>query len=195
LSRVGYLAVVLGLGLLGFACGPAASDPAQQADERPPRAALPAGSGEGAGWYEQAMAATTEADLRAAIPYARIELEHVGSALGSWPSYSVMLARDGRAEYSGNERAARTGRHVGVVEPVAYARLCLLLEQAGFFEMDARYETHWSCEPTDQLRVWRAEDSPPTVVEDRGSAGPLSLWGLRAAVEGVAANLAWEASG
>jgi hypothetical protein len=182
----------IGLGFLACACG---SNVSEQVRVEPaqPHFVHPFGRpGDQPAWYQHAIAATTETDVSAAIPYTKLEFEHVGSTLGSWPSYKVSLARDGRAEYVGNQQAVRTGHFVGNIEPLDFAELCLLFEKADFFAMNSTYTSPQSCGGTDYLRAWHSSDNSVTVVEDNDSTGPLGLWGLQAALQGVAANIHWE---
>jgi hypothetical protein len=134
--------------------------------------------------YRGFVAAGEEPQHRAELPFERIELSGHGSKLFSFPS--IRLARDGRAEIASDP--PRRGR----VHLFDYARLCELLEHARFASMAREYTWEGFDLPTYTVTVWPTGGGEPVAVADCGAAGPAELWGLRAAIEGVAGRIDWE---
>lgn len=111
----------------------------------------------------------------------RIILHADGSAL----DYAVLCRNatpDDRTTYC----LAKEG-HLSGAE---FARLALSLEKNGYFALQPHYDksiTHGEFEST---RVTRAEKDYPVV--DYAEGGPLALWTMHRAIEGVASEADWE---
>ena len=99
---------------------------------------------------------------------------------------TLTLWRDGRAERSGDP-----AQH-GEVHAFDYGRLCELVEAIHFEALAPRYEWNGFDLLTHTVRVWPSGSTTPLEVEDYGGVGPVELWGLRAAIEGVAGRIEWK---
>ena len=126
-----------------------------------------------------------------ALPFDRIELERT-ACFGACPAYKVTFNRDGTARYEGRSDAPRQGNFAGKIEPWNYGRLCYLMEVEGLERMNHDYTAPWTDAPTCYLRVWRSGATEPFTIDDYGTYGPIELWGLQQAIDGVAEKLEWK---
>jgi len=134
--------------------------------------------------YQGFVARDEEARLLAALPYERIELEEESGWL--LRGHCITLWRDGRAKLV--DDVVRSGS-VGAFD---FGRLCELLESIGFESLARQYDWGGYDGGTATVRVWPAGSEDPVEVQDYGEVGPVALWGLRAAVEGVARSIDWQ---
>jgi hypothetical protein len=141
--------------------------------------------------HEGSIPGGTEDDVRAALPFARIELERT-VCFGACPAYTVTLERDGQARYVGQHNASRQGHFVGSVDAFSFGRLCFLLERQGFTALKPDYSAPWTDDSTCYLRVWRDLAEKPITVRDYGDYGPIELWGLQEAVDAVGVRIEWK---
>ena len=89
-----------------------------------------------------------------------------------------------------NDRRTYCEVKMGHIWPIAFAKLGLLIEKNGFFNLPAEYSrsvTHAAFEDT---RVTRNGKS--YAVSNYADAGPLELWTIQRAIEGVASSAEWE---
>lgn len=122
--------------------------------------------------------------VRSRLPYARIEFSQ--SSPWGFGGPTIVLERDGIASMSGTP--PRTGK----VSIFDFGHLCCLIERIGFETFEPRYAWGGFDATTFTLKVWRAPDAEPIVVEDYGGVGPPELWVLRTAIEGVASHIDWK---
>ena len=134
--------------------------------------------------YRGFVATDEEAAIAGELPYERIELEEEGSWYVAVPT--ITLWRNGRADL-GEEPA----RH-GEVSLFDYGRLCQLIEEIGFEALPGRYDWGGFDGSTYTVRVWPEGAAEPVEVSDYGDVGPVELWGLRAAIGGVARRVKWK---
>lgn len=80
----------------------------------------------------------------------------------------------------------------GRLPPGEFGRLALLLERDGFLRLQPEYTRNVSHGGRDVLRVTRA--GAVRQVENYATAGPVELWSMQRAVEGVAAGAEWEST-
>jgi hypothetical protein len=127
------------------------------------------------------------------LPYESISLSISGSAIeDNEASLDISLSRDGQATCEGYLPGRHvSGKYRGEVHLLDFARICELLEQLRFAELEPRYETGWTHMRTYVLRVRKA-DATVREVSDYGEAGPIELWAMRAAIEAVASRIEWE---
>src|SRR5262249_36568337 len=125
-----------------------------------------------------------EAQALAALPFDRIELEEQGSWFSVTPT--ITLERNEHAYLSGDPP-----RH-GRVHAFDFGRLCELTEQIHLTAMPRSFQWGGFDGGTWIVRVWPSGAREPIEVEDYGGVGPVGLWGLRAAIQGVARSIQWE---
>jgi len=126
----------------------------------------------------------------AALPFSRIELERT-TCYGSCPAYTVTIERDGKALYVGREWAPREGTFTGDVSPFDFGRLCLLIERSGFTKMATEYLRPVTDSASAYVRVWPTDASEAIVVRDYDDFGPVELWMLQEAIDGVVSKMTW----
>jgi hypothetical protein len=128
------------------------------------------------------------ASVWAGFPYDRLHLERWcpwgGPNLGD-----LVLDRGGRAELRG-EVGGEQGEFEGSINLFDYGKLCYALQELDFEGMKKLY--------TDE--GFDVEESTLTVISprgtkrvvDHGDVGPIGLWTLRAAFDGVRARIHWK---
>ncbi|MCA9664336.1 MAG: hypothetical protein KC503_02075 [Myxococcales bacterium] len=109
---------------------------------------------------------------------------------GSCPAYTVLLRRDGTADYHGRSYAPRTGHHKGALHPWRFEQLAKLLAHLGFFKLNDSYRARVTCQSSTYVTVTRRSGKTKTV-QEYGSAAPVALWGIRQAIDGVAQRIMW----
>ena len=126
--------------------------------------------------------------IRAELPYERIEVEVFST--WTWGGPVTTLWLDGRAERTDMQGEVMKGE----VRLHDYGSLCYLVDHLRFSSMEATY--HWGGfdASTVTVRVWRVGDRDPVEVADTGNAGPIELWAIRAAIDGVASRIEWESA-
>jgi hypothetical protein len=77
----------------------------------------------------------------AKLPYDNITLQRTG-CYGSCPVYTVTLHRGGKAEFNAEKNLPKLGNFAGEVDPYYYGRLCYLIDQSGFMDMDNNYHAN-----------------------------------------------------
>lgn len=123
--------------------------------------------------------------LREALPYDKIELEYFTPWL--WGGDVLRFWRDGRAELGDQD-----GWRHGKVNVFDFARLCYLIDENEMTSMLTEYSSGGFDKTTVTVRVWPVGQEKPFVVEDYGSAGPIELWAVQAAINGVARTTHWK---
>ena len=78
----------------------------------------------------------------------------------------------------------------GHLGPQQFARLAVLIERSGFFEMKAEHSRNVTDARFETTRVVR--DGKPYRVSNYAAAGPFELWVVQTAIEGVASSVEWE---
>ncbi|MBW3623914.1 MAG: hypothetical protein KY468_10955 [Armatimonadetes bacterium] len=123
------------------------------------------------------------------------------------PAYKIVLRRDGTALYTGHSNADRIGQFRGTISRSEFDRLSSLIQAFKFFSLRDRYAA--DAEPTDPRPespgiIW---EEPPAVVLSvtRGGtrktvtshwdAGPMELWTLGKAIQGIASEIRWTPTG
>ena len=136
--------------------------------------------------YQGFVPSDDEPRSREALPFERIQLADTSVHWFGDPSPTILLCRDGTAEI----RATPWRR--GRVHLFDFGRLCEHLEHVRFSSLAREY--HWGGydASTFVVTVWPAGGGAPISVSDTGDAGPVELWGVRAAIEGVAQRVRWE---
>ena len=107
---------------------------------------------------------------------------------GTCPAYRVTLRRDGTATYVGLEYVERKGTYSGKF--YGFERLAQLIEARGFFDLKDNYAINATDLPSTITSVVRA--GRRKTVNNYGGAGPLELWGIEEAIDGVVSNTKWQ---
>jgi hypothetical protein len=126
----------------------------------------------------------------AGLPYESIRLERYG-CYGDCPIYTVELWKGGRAKYHGKRHVSRVGEFTGRVGLREFARLCYLIDEIDYFELNRSYAAPWTDDATVVVSVVRAESGEPFDIRDYGRFGPPSLWALQLAIDRVADEIEW----
>jgi len=124
--------------------------------------------------------------IRARLPYEKIELEVFSTWI--WGGPVTTLWRDGRAE-----RTSLYGERMkGEVRVQSFGLLCYLIDRLEFSAMEPEF--HWGGfdASTVTVRVWPVGDPDPIEVADTGNVGPIDVWAIQTAIEGVASKIEWE---
>jgi hypothetical protein len=159
--------------LAAWSCGPApAPAPAELAERYAP-------------FLVPAMSYATVDALRPRLPYERIELVDFNPWL--WGGDRVELRADETAWLWDADGVRR-----GHVSFLAFARLCYVLELRGLADLEPRYESESFDAQTVTLRAWPTGGGAPIEVEEYAAAGPIELWEMQRAVDGVAREVRWD---
>lgn len=110
------------------------------------------------------------------------------TCFGSCPSYEIKLLRDGTATYVGRRFVERIGTYTGKF--YGFDRLAQLIEARGFFNLKDDYSIRATDLPSAVTSVVRA--GRRKTVNNYGDAGPIELWGIEKAIDGMVANAKWE---
>lgn len=109
---------------------------------------------------------------------------------GACPAYKVTLRPDGTVTYVGEAHVERLGRHDGRVGRRTFERLSALMEAAGFFGMDDQYTTHVTDHASVITTATRVGGERKRVL-NYADTGPLELWGIEMAIDGVLSSASW----
>jgi hypothetical protein len=120
-----------------------------------------------------------------------------GPCFGTCPIYRIVLRSDGTASYIGWNYVGRIGVYTGTFAPEEFTRLAKEVEALSFWELQESY-----LQPVNDLPVVRTAavraDTTRKVVRDHGALGvpavegPAELLRIQAAIDRVAAEIAWE---
>ena len=102
--------------------------------------------------------------------------------------YKVTLRRDGTATYVGRRFVERLGTYKGQIH--GFERLAQLAEARGYFNLNNRYTVRATDLPSTVTSVVR--NGRRKTVTNYGDSGPVELWGIETAIDGLVANTKWE---
>lgn len=125
-----------------------------------------------------------------AVLFTRITLSR-SACFGSCPVYQVTFTLDGAALYEGIAHVEKIGTSVGNVGPDVFERLALYAERSNFMGLKDRYEADVTDSATATVTI-QARSGEIKTVSDYGGVGPLELWMLQQAIDGVAARVGWK---
>ncbi len=111
----------------------------------------------------------------------QLTLHHDGSAR--------LLAERCRNATPG-DRATFCEEKEGGLPPEQFAKLAKLMETSGFFNLKHGYKRNVTDAGLEMVRVVRQDR--PYQVTDYAAAGPLTLWTVQNAIDGVASTIEWE---
>lgn len=127
-----------------------------------------------------------QSERRGGEQITEITLERT-ACMGYCPMYKVTLRRDGTATYVGRDFVERKGTYTGKF--YGFSRLAQLIETRGYFSMKDRYTINASDLPSAITSVVRAGQRK--TITNYGDEGPVELWGIEQAIDGVLANVKW----
>lgn len=126
-------------------------------------------------------------DVKNQSQITEITLERT-ACFGTCPIYKVTLKRDGTATYVGKQFVERTGTYSGKF--YGFERLAQLIESRGYFDLKDNYTINATDLPSTVTSVVRA--GRRKTITNYGDTGPVELWGIEQAIDGVLANTKWE---
>ena len=119
--------------------------------------------------------------IRAALPYEKIQLTRTSGWIpGDGP---ITLWRSGLAEGP---------KGTGEVSVWDYGSLCYLIEHLQFPSMQPEYvRSNVMDAGSVEVEVWTAAQDQPKVVREYAARGPIELWGIQTAIDGIASRIEW----
>ena len=126
-------------------------------------------------------------DRRGGEQITEITLERT-ACFGYCPMYKVTLKRDGTATYVGRENVERKGTYRGKF--YGFERLAQLVEARGYFNLKDNYSAQVTDLPSTITSVVRS--GRRKTITNYGDMGPVELWGIEQAIDGLVANTKWE---
>jgi hypothetical protein len=146
-------------------------------------------------WLDGSLNITAEAPLLTDV--SEIDFESSPSALLCGQQRVVLRSDTTAVEFTNRCRNATPGDRTTYCEVKqgriiwgSFARLAWSLERNAFFTMLPKYERNSTEGTFVSIRVTRDERAREVVDYDRG--GPLRLWTIESAIEGVASEIDWE---
>ena len=135
-----------------------------------------------------------EAALTDAEGISEITLERE-RCYGACPVYKVILRRDGSASYIGKENVTRIGEYKSQTIPyqplgAEFIRLANLVASQGFLKMNDRYTVAVTDNATVVTSV--VHNGKRKTIVNYANQGPIELYGIERAIDGVAAQIKWE---
>lgn len=112
-----------------------------------------------------------------------------GACYGTCPVYKVTLKRDGTAIYEGKRFVERQGTYTGNI--YSFDRLAQFIEAEGYFKLKDDYSINVTDLSTTTTSVVRAGGQRKTI-SDYAGAGPIELWAIETAIDGVVAHTKWQ---
>jgi hypothetical protein len=123
----------------------------------------------------------------AGFPYDSIRVDRSSVWPGA-PDGELVLHRGGRAEFRGSIDGTY-GSFEGDVDLFDFGKLCYAFEQSGFERLLDRYSDEGFDAGESTFEVTSKSGSKRVV--DHGDVGPIELWTLGAALDGVRARIRW----
>ncbi len=125
----------------------------------------------------------TQAERRAGVQITEITLERT-ACFGTCPMYKVTLKADGTFTYVGQEYVEHKGTYTGRF--YGFNRLAQLIEKYGYFNMRDNYSVSMTDLPSTVTSVVR--NGRRKKITNYGDSGPVELWAIERAIDGVLAN-------
>lgn len=129
----------------------------------------------------------SEKDRRGGEQITEVTLERT-ACFGTCPVYKITLRRDGTATYVGREFVERKGTYSGKI--YGFERLAQLIESRGYFNLKENYTVNATDLPSTLTSVVRAGRRKS--VTNYGDTGPVELWGIETAIDGMVTNIKWQ---
>ena len=114
---------------------------------------------------------------------------------GGCPVYKVILRRDEPATYIGRENVPRIGKYKSQTYPyqplgAEFIRLAKLVASQGYLKMNDRYTVAMTDAETVITSI--VHNGERKTIVNYGNQGPVELYGIEMAIDGVAAQIKWE---
>lgn len=106
------------------------------------------------------------------------------ACFGTCPSYKVTLRRDGTISYDGRRFVELQGRYEGTF--YGFDRLAQLIVARGYFNFKDNYDINATDLPSAITSVVRG--GKRKTITNYGDAGPVELWGIETAIDGILKN-------
>lgn len=156
----------------------------------PIRIDAPPGVPEAYRWlYDHSLTREAADAERRALPFTAVSLARTG-CFGTCPVYTVTIRNDGTATYMGERGVPRVGKFTGQIAVAAFGQLSLMVERAGFMDLDERYAAPWTDDETIITTVTPRIGSPKSVL-NYGRFGPPELWALERTIIGLVEDVGW----
>jgi hypothetical protein len=126
----------------------------------------------------------------AGLPYNSITLERT-ACYGPCQVYRVTFHRGGRVDLNATNWQGKKGDFVGYASILDYGKLCHLLTQSRFDMLASQYGFVTTDSPTYIVTAVGPDNTKR--VSENGSFGPVELWGIQQAIDGVAQSIRWTA--
>lgn len=129
----------------------------------------------------------SQSERRGGEQITEVTLERT-ACFGPCPIYKVTLRRDGTATYEGQQFVERKGTYNGTI--YGFERLAQLIESRGYFNLKENYTINATDLPSALTSVVRA--GRRKTITNYGDQGPVELWGIETAIDGIVANTKWQ---
>jgi hypothetical protein len=113
------------------------------------------------------------------------------ACFGPCPMYTITLRRDGTATYVGRKYTERQGTYTGNF--YGFQRLAQFIESKGYFKLKDKYSTPITDAPGTITSVVRA--GRRKTVNNYADSGPVELFAIEKAIDGMVANTKWVKTG
>ena len=127
--------------------------------------------------------------VRSLLPFESIALRRT-PCFGPCPVYNIVLHREGKAELNAEDHLPKLGKFVGEVSLNTYGRLCYLIENSHFNEMDSSYRGLWTDASTCIVTV--TSGATTKSVSDYGGVGPIELWAIQELLDATKNEIEWK---
>ena len=142
-----------------------------------------------------APAADSRGQVAEAIAISEVTLERHPCNLDACPAYSLTLRRDGTATYIGERSVPRIGRHRSAAQDYRleadFARLAQLITAHNYLAMSDIYNPGQIVDGG-TVSTSVVHNGRRKTVRNYANQGPVELYGIEMAIDGVAANIQWE---
>ncbi len=126
---------------------------------------------------------------RSRLPFDSISISRT-ACLGTCPVYDMVLHRDGTAALNAQAHLPKLGKFIGRTHLNTYGRLCYLIENSHFEDMNTIYRANWTDDSTCIVTV--TSGAKVKSVSDYGTVGPIELWAIQELLDAVKDEIAWK---
>ena len=130
-----------------------------------------------------ALAVSAQTSSKDTDQITEVTLERT-ACFGTCPVYKVTLRSDGTILYEGREFVEMKGTYKGQV--YGFDRLARLIISQGYFNLKDKYSINATDLPSAVTSVVR--DGKRKTIVDYGGTGPIELWGIEMAIDGMLKN-------
>lgn len=130
-----------------------------------------------------ALAVSAQTSSQDKTQITEVTLERT-ACFGTCPVYKVTLRSDGTILYEGREFVEMKGTYKGQV--YGFDRLARLIISQGYFNLKDKYSINATDLPSAVTSVVR--DGKRKTIVDYGGTGPIELWGIEMAIDGMLKN-------